>query len=177
MTLTRTSAVTSEDKVAVSYLNPTYTDLPRIKDEACNPAKEFTDRAVHNNMPSTSNLVRALEQQKSSRNTPATGAPTIIGTPLPGQTLTADTSGIEDEDGLTRVALSYRWLSSDGTTDTDIQGATESTYTLVADDSQRTVASLRVGAGLPGMSPDSKATCGIFRRPPTAITQGALPFL
>ena len=102
MTLTLTSAVTSEDKVAVSYLNPTYTDLPRIKDEAGNPAKEFTDRAVHNNMPSTSNLVRALEQQKSSRNTPATGAPTIIGTLLPGQTLTADTSGIEDEDGLTR---------------------------------------------------------------------------
>ena len=36
-------------------------------------------------------------------NSPATGAPTISGTPQVGETLTADTSGIADADGLTIV--------------------------------------------------------------------------
>ena len=34
------------------------------------------------------------------QNTPATGQPTISGTAEVGETLTADTSGISDEDGL-----------------------------------------------------------------------------
>ena len=70
-------------------------------------------------------------------NRSATGAPIISGTPLAGQTLTAGTSGIEDPDGLTRVAFNYQWLFSAffaGTTDTEIKGATASTYTLSADD-------------------------------------------
>ena len=39
-----------------------------------------------------------------SVNTPATSAPTINGTPQVEQTLTADTSSIADEDGLTSVS-------------------------------------------------------------------------
>ena len=41
--------------------------------------------------------------------------------------LTADTSGIADVDGLTNATYSYQWLGDD----TDIAGATSSTYTLV----------------------------------------------
>ena len=41
-------------------------------------------------------------------NTRATGSPTIGGTPQVGQTLTVDTSGISDADGLTHA--SYTWL-------------------------------------------------------------------
>ena len=44
-------------------------------------------------------------------NTPATGAPTISGAAKAGHTLTADTSGVDDEDGLTNVAYSYQWMS------------------------------------------------------------------
>ncbi len=66
-----------------------------------------------------------------SENTPATGAPTISGTAQVGETLTADTSGIADADGLSGVTFSYQWLSS---RDTEIQGATGATYTLVAAD-------------------------------------------
>ena len=67
-------------------------------------------------------------------NTPATGAPTINGTAQVGQTLTADTSNIADSDGLANVVYQYQWLSDDGSTVTEISGATGSTYTLQATD-------------------------------------------
>ena len=69
-------------------------------------------------------------------NTPATGAPTISGTAQMGQALTADVSGIADADGLANVSYSYQWLSS---TDTEIDGATSSTYTLQASDISKTI--------------------------------------
>ena len=72
--------------------------------------------------------------QGSSQNSPATGAPTISGSAQVGETLTAGTSGIADSDGLTNVSYGYQWISNDGTSDTDITGATDSTYTLVAAD-------------------------------------------
>ena len=63
-------------------------------------------------------------------NSPATGQPTIAGTAQVGETLTADTSGIADADGLTNASYSYQWIANDGTADTDIAGATDFTYTL-----------------------------------------------
>ena len=62
-------------------------------------------------------------------NSPATGLPTISGTPQVGQELTVDTSAIADADGLTNVSYRYQWIVNDGTTDADIEGATASTYT------------------------------------------------
>ena len=62
---------------------------------------------------------------------PATDSPVrpperraISGTVQVGETLTADTSGIADDDGLANVAYGYRWVANDGTSDTDIAGAT-----------------------------------------------------
>ena len=72
-------------------------------------------------------------------NTPATGLPAITGTAQMGETLTADTSGIADEDGLTNVSYSYQWIRSDNGTDADIAGQTDSTYTLVAADQGKTI--------------------------------------
>ena len=69
-------------------------------------------------------------------NTPATGQPTISGTAQVGQTLTADTSGIADVDGLTNADFTYQWLSS---RDTEIGGATSSTYTLQASDESKAI--------------------------------------
>ena len=66
-------------------------------------------------------------------NSPATGAPTISGTAQVGETLTAATTAISDTDGLTSVSYSYQWIRVDGG-DTDISGATSSTYTPVAAD-------------------------------------------
>ncbi len=72
-------------------------------------------------------------------NSPATGAPSISGTVQVGETLTADTSGIADTDGLTGVSYSYQWIRNDGTSDTDIQNATGSSYPLAAGDEGKTI--------------------------------------
>ena len=68
-------------------------------------------------------------------NTPATGAPTISGTAQVGETLTADTSGIADADGLDHAAFAYQWLA-DGA---EIDGATASAYTLADADAGKAV--------------------------------------
>ena len=65
--------------------------------------------------------------QEQTANNPATGAPTITGTVQVGETVTADTSGIGDDDGLTNAAFAYQW-QADGA---DISSATSDTYTLV----------------------------------------------
>ena len=70
-----------------------------------------------------------------THNTPATGAPTISGTPQVGQTLTASTSDIADADGLTNVSYGYQWLADD----TDISGATSSTYTVQSSDNGKVI--------------------------------------
>ncbi len=70
------------------------------------------------------------------QNSSATGAPTISGTAQVGQTLTADTSEISDADGLDNVSYSYQWLSS---RDTEIDGATSSTYTLQSSDNGKVI--------------------------------------
>ena len=68
-------------------------------------------------------------------NTPATGAPTIGGTPRVGEALTASTSGIADADGLTNVAYSYQWIAGGS----GIAGATGATYTLTSSEQGQTV--------------------------------------
>ena len=72
-------------------------------------------------------------------NSTATGAPTISGTPQVGETLTADTSGIADEDGLGDVSYSYQWIRSDNGADADIGGQTASTYTLSDEDEGKAI--------------------------------------
>ena len=72
-------------------------------------------------------------------NTDATGKPTISGTPQVGETLIVDTSGIADADGMVEVIFSYQWVRKEGTTNTDITGATGSTYTLVDADEGKTI--------------------------------------
>ena len=68
-------------------------------------------------------------------NTPATSAPSITGTAQVAETLTADTSGIADADGLDNASFGYQWLADDS----DIAGATESAYTLAGTDVGRTI--------------------------------------
>ena len=68
----------------------------------------------------------------TNANDDPAGSVTITGTATQGQTLTADTNAITDADGL--GAFSYQWQRTDDGTDTDISGATSSTYTLVQAD-------------------------------------------
>ena len=57
-------------------------------------------------------------------NSQATGAPVISGSPQVGETLTADTSGIADQDGMTGAVFQYQWLAGGA----EIAGATASAY-------------------------------------------------
>ena len=66
-------------------------------------------------------------------NDEATGAPTITGTLQVGQTLTVVITNIMDVDGLPD-SFQYTWIRIMGGTTTTIDGATSSTYTLVAAD-------------------------------------------
>ncbi len=87
----------------------------------------------------TARIVRDWTSAVVALNSPATGLPTIIGTAQAGETLTADVSGVNDGDGLTSVSYSYQWVANDETTDTDIQDAMDSTYTLTDDDAGKTI--------------------------------------
>ena len=93
----------------------------------------FTDDAGHDETL-TSAATDAVAAAPAS-NTPATGAPTVSGTAQVGEKLTADTSGVADEDGLDAVTFSYQWLAGDS----DISGATGSAYTLADADEGNTV--------------------------------------
>ena len=84
-------------------------------------------------------IVPTAESDAQEANTPATGVPTIDGTAQVGETLTADTSGIGDADGLTNVSYVYQWIRTDGGIDADIAGATDSAYTLTDDDQGKTI--------------------------------------
>ena len=97
------------------------------------PSDEVTATPAHASLPGRAD-------ESGPDNNRATGVPGIAGTPFAGQTLTADTSGIEDEDGLTKVTFNYQWLFIDGTTTTEVSGATESTYTLSEDDEGKAIA-------------------------------------
>ena len=78
--------------------------------------------------------VPASAHQAEAENSPATGKPEVTGTAEVGESLTATTSDIADPDGLTNAAFSYQWSRDDGSTTTDISGATASTYTLQEED-------------------------------------------
>lgn len=92
------------------------------------------------------------ESASQAQNTPATGAPTISGTPAENSTLAASTSDILDSDGLIGVVFQFQWQrASAGQTDWgSISGATSMTYVVAAADAGkilRVVVSFRDEAG------------------------------
>ena len=92
----------------------------------------FTDDAG-NDEQLTSAVTGPVAAAPPPPNTPATGLPTITGTAQVGETLTADTTGIDDADGLGNAAFAYRWLADDA------QIASASSYTLVAADAGKAI--------------------------------------
>ena len=84
-------------------------------------------------------VIRGMEPVEPAANSASSGLPVITGAPQVGETLTADTSDIEDADGLDDATFAYKWVSNDGTADTDIEDAIDSTYTLREEDAGRTI--------------------------------------
>ena len=125
VTLTLASAVEAGEAVTVSYARPGGSSF--IRDTQGNTAGSFSSETVTNN---------SAEQ---AANNPATGAPGINGTAQTGQTLTATTSGIADEDGLSNAAFTHQWVRSDSGTDTDIDAATGSSYVVATADEGKVI--------------------------------------
>ena len=118
----------------------TYTLVSADEGRTIKVRVSFTDDDGYaESLTSTATEAVTLAVQQQIANIPATGAPTITGTAQVGSTLTADTSGIADTDGLTNVTFSYQWIRNDGNSDTDITSETDSTYTLVDADEGKTV--------------------------------------
>ena len=75
-----------------------------------------------------------VEDNDVPPNSPATGAPTIIGKPEVDQKLTADVSNIRDADGLENVVYTYQWIRVLGGAETEIIGAAGTTYEVATTD-------------------------------------------
>ena len=118
----------ADDSDISGATNATYTLVAADENKAIKVEVSFTDDA--GNEETLTSAATAAVAAAPTPNSPATGAPTISGTAQVGEALTAATSGIADEDGLTNVTFSYQW-QADGA---DISGATDDTYTLVVDD-------------------------------------------
>ena len=77
-------------------------------------------------------------------NNPAVCRPVIDGIGQHGRAgvgwvLRADTSDIVDSDGLANVSYNYQWVTNDGSTDTDIDDATNASYTLTSSEAGKAV--------------------------------------
>ena len=106
-------------------------------------------------------------------NAAATGAPTVSGAAQVRETLTAGVSGIADDNGLSNASFDYQWVRSVDGTDTDITGATGSTFLLTYDELDHTVrvrVSFTDDAGYPETL-TSAATATVVR-PPNASPGG-----
>ena len=123
ITLALDSPTELGDTVTVSYAAP---DTDPVKDLAGNAAADLVDREVRN-----------------TANNPASGRPAVTGTAQVGATLTAGLGQIVDADGLPDTAFpdgyTLQWVRVDGSSETDIEGATGDTYELVGDDEGKRV--------------------------------------
>ena len=97
----------------------------------------FTDRGGYQESLASSPV--QVEGEAQQANTLATGAPAISGKAQVGQTLTAETSGMDDADGLGDAVFSYQRIANDENGDVDISGATGASYDMVAGDNGKAI--------------------------------------
>ena len=96
----------------------------------------------------TLSVAKALTLTVVNANDLPSGAPVITGAAIENVTLSASASLVADQDGL--GAFTYQWQRGNGTTFTNIAGATAATYRLVqadADQLVRVAVSYRDGRG------------------------------
>ena len=122
-TLTLAAPVAAGETVTVGYTPPAGAGATPLGDAAGNAVAGFSSHAVTN----------------EAVNAAPTGRPLIAGTARVGETLSASADGIEDADGLAGATFAWQWVSSDGSTDSDIEDATQVAYTVVAADFGRTL--------------------------------------
>ena len=118
----------------ISELDPGSTHWFQVRARNAHSSSDWSD---YRQVGSTNQS--SLGKQARPDNVTASEAPVINGTAQVGESLTADTTGIEDGNGLDRVQFRFQWVTNDGSADADITGATDSSYTLLAADEGKTV--------------------------------------
>ena len=154
----------ADDAAIAGATASTYTLVAADEDKAIKVRVSFTDDAGHAETLTSA----ATDAVAATPSSPATGQPTISGMARVGETLTVGTSGIADSDGLTNVTFAYQWIADDS----DIAGATGSTYTLVAADEGKAI-KVRVSFtddASHAESLTSAATAGVAATPNSAAT-------
>ena len=121
----------TDDTDIAGETGSTYTLVEADQGQTIKVKVAFTDDADNDESLTSAATVAVLARP----NRAATGAPTISGTPQVEQTLTANTSSLSDQDGLSNVSYAYQWLAAG----TAISGATGSTYTLTANEQGDTI--------------------------------------
>ena len=166
----------ADDKDIEGATDPTYEITEKDEGKAIKVRVTFTDNAGREE---TLTSAATAPVKPAQSNEPAAGLPTINGTAQVGETLTADTSGISDADGMTNAVFRYQWTRWDSDTDEDIEGATDSTYEMSDEDEGKTIR-LRVGFSDDRGNDEaltSAATGAVAARPaPLTATFPASPF-
>ena len=121
----------SDDTEIAGATASAYTLTSDEEGKAVKVRVSFTDEAGNEE-----SLTSAATAAVAARpNSAATGIPTITGTAQVGETLTANTSGMSDSDGLSNATFTYQWLAGES----DISGADGSNYTLTASEKGKTI--------------------------------------
>ena len=120
----------ADDAEIADAIDSSYALSASVQGKTIRVRLSFTDDAGNEE-----SVTSAATEAVTVANSPASGAPSIGGTAQVSETLTVDTSGIADADGLTNASFAYRWLADD----VEIAGATASTYTLTSSEQGKTI--------------------------------------
>ena len=120
----------ADDAEIADAIDSSYALSASVQGKTIRVRLSFTDDAGNEE-----SVTSAATEAVTVANSPASGAPSISGTAQVSETLTVDTSGIADADGLTNASFAYRWLADD----VEIAGATASTYTLTSSEQGKTI--------------------------------------
>lgn len=117
-----------DGSVTVSHVDPSIGAID--PNTGRNLDEEGTDRLFNIEQLQFADGTFTIDELLPPPNSPATGLP-IIGdtTPTEGQTLTVDTSGIADADGLGAFGFQWQVSTDSGATWTNINGATGTSFT------------------------------------------------
>ena len=116
---------TTSSGISLSRTNATAEDSGGVSGWSIADSRRFFGSSGWN---TTTRPIRMRVNGPAATNHPATGAPVVTGTAQVGEQLTADISNIGDPDGIANADFEYQWIANDGTTDSDISGATGETY-------------------------------------------------
>ena len=95
-------------------LQPTHTPTVTVTPTPAKAQTPTTTRSTNSTStatPTPTTIPTPPPTAENVPNTPATGAPTIPATAKVGQTLTVNTSGISDADGIENVNFSFNWYA------------------------------------------------------------------